>query len=97
LYVLVVSNAFGSVTSAVVTLQVALPALNLALEPGPAVQLQFPGLAGSNYVLLAATNLTAPVHWQPVVTNAAATNGLWTFTDTNTAAMGERFYILSGP
>jgi hypothetical protein len=96
-YVLVVSNAYGSVTSLVATLTVALPPLSIGLKPGPAVLLQFNGLAGSNYVLLTASNLAAPIHWQPVITSAASTNGLWTFTDTNTAASSMRFYLLSGP
>jgi hypothetical protein len=93
-YVLVVSNASGSVTSAVINLSVALPPLSESLTLGGAVQLQFRGASGSNYVLQAATNLAPPVAWQTILTNAAGTNGLWTYTDTNVATFRMKFYRL---
>ncbi len=96
-YDLVVSNAYGSVTSAVVTLTVDLPPLSASLAGGRAVRLQFSGAAGANYVLQTATNLAPPITWQPLFTNAAASNGNWTFTDTNTSAAAARFYRLSTP
>jgi sugar lactone lactonase YvrE len=96
-YDLVVSNAYGAVTSAVVTLTVALPPFSAGLSAGQGVQFQFSGTANSSYVLQAATDLTPPVNWQPLVTNAADTNGNWTFTDTNTAANTARFYRLASP
>ena len=45
--------------------------------------------------LYAATNLTPPVLWQPLYTNA--TGGLWQFTDTNTSGNASKFYRLSTP
>jgi hypothetical protein len=56
------------------------------------VQFQFTGVPGSSYVLVAATNLLPPIVWQPVATNVADPNGVWTFTDTNVLANPARFY-----
>jgi sugar lactone lactonase YvrE len=83
-YDVVVTSAFGSVTSGVVTLNVALPAMSAAWSAGQGVQFQFAGCPGSQYVLLMATNLAAPINWQPVCTNAADGNGNCCFSDTNT-------------
>jgi sugar lactone lactonase YvrE len=91
-YDLVVSSPYGSVTSSVVTLVVALNPLNALSIGGQEVQLQFQGVAGNSYVLLSATNLTPPVDWRPVITNAADTSGNWTFTVTNVFSDKAMFY-----
>jgi sugar lactone lactonase YvrE len=93
-YDLVVSSPYGSVTSSVVALTVFSPPQNLSasLSPAQGVQFQFTGTQGIDYVLLAATNLTPPILWQPIVTNIADTNGNWTYTDTNALANPARFY-----
>ena len=55
------------------------------------------GNAGQTYVLLTATNLTAPV-WVPVVTNVASTNGVFQLTDPNaTNALPQQFYLIRSP
>ncbi len=59
------------------------PILTGSLVGGPAFALSLNGQPGSNYVLQLATNLTAPVQWLSIFTNAAGTNGLWQFTETN--------------
>jgi autotransporter-associated beta strand protein len=53
------------------------------------------GTAGKNYVLLSATNLTAPV-WLPVLTNTADANGLFQFSDSQTTNFPQRFYRVQG-
>jgi hypothetical protein len=83
--VVVVSSPYGSVTSSPATLTVALPPLSATVGAGPGVQFQFTGSPGSLYVLQMATNLTPPVNWQALVTNAADAGGQWSFIDTNTA------------
>jgi sugar lactone lactonase YvrE len=94
-YEVVVSSPYGSVTSSVVTLVIALNPLNALSIGGQEVQLQFQGVAGNSYVLLSATNLNPPVEWRPVVTNAAGTSGNWTFTVTNVLSDNAMFYRMS--
>jgi sugar lactone lactonase YvrE len=97
LYDLVVSNSFGSVTSAVIQVTPVLAPLAASLRAGPAAQIQFTGTPGSNYVLETTTNLGAPASWQPLSTNAAGANGSGLFIDTNTPAYPARFYRLALP
>jgi hypothetical protein len=63
---------------------------------GGAFNLQLSTLPGQAFVLLSATNLTPPVLWQPVATNSADTNGIWTFIDTNRNSV-QKFYRVSTP
>jgi len=97
LYDLVVSNAFGSVTSAVIRVAPILAPLTASLRAGPAVQIQFTGTPGSSYVLETTTNLGAAASWQPLFTNAAGANGSGVFVDTNAPAFPARFYRLTLP
>jgi len=46
------------------------------------------GVAGSNYVLQASTDM---VNWVPIATNTPAT-GLWNFTDGQSTNFMRRFY-----
>ncbi len=54
--------------------------LTACLSPGQGMQCQYTGTPGFKYVLLATTNLAPPIHWQPVMTNLADTNGNCTYT-----------------
>ena len=94
-YDVVVSSPYGSVTSSVVTLVVALNPLNVLGAGGQEVQLQFQGVPGNSYVLLSATDLTPPIDWRPVSTNAAGPSGQWAFTVTNALSSQARFYRMS--
>jgi hypothetical protein len=96
-YELVLSNAFGSTNTAVIAVRAVLPALSASLTGGTLMHLQFAGPPGSNYVLETATNLASPANWRPLATNAAGTNGIGTFTDTNTLSSRARFYRLGLP
>ena len=60
------------------------PTLTASFSTGSTFNLNLAGgLPGGSYVLQTATNLAAPVQWLPVLTNAADTNGVSQFTDTN--------------
>ena len=87
-YFVVVTNSFGSVTSAVATLTVFLPPQNFFANAviGNQLTLQFAGTPNYPYILQSATNLTPPVNWQSVLTNLADTNGNWSFTVSNLSA-----------
>jgi uncharacterized delta-60 repeat protein len=75
-----------------------LPLLNASLVAGGGLQLQATGLAPSaNFMLQYATNLSPPVTWQPFVTNAADSNGNWTFIVTNAAAFPAMFFRVAIP
>lgn len=93
-YTVVVTSPYGSVTSSVAPLSVILPPQNLSasFSNGSTLQLQLNGTPNYPYTLLSTTNLTPPVLWQPVVTNVAGSNGIWTFYDTNSPFIPARFY-----
>jgi hypothetical protein len=71
--------------------------LNLLSETN--VQLHFGGaVPGASYVLQHATNLSPPIPWQPFATNAADSNGGWTFTITNAiASFSAMFFRVASP
>ncbi len=96
-YFVVVTNSFGSVTSAVATLTVFLPPQSFLARSTNShqVALQLIGSPNYPYILQSATNLTPPVNWQPVLTNPADGNGNWQFTDTNLNG-SQKFYRAVG-
>jgi sugar lactone lactonase YvrE len=95
-YSVIVTGADGSVTSSIVTLNVILPPQNFTASLGNAgLQLQFTGTTNYPYILQSATNLTPPVFWQPLLTNAADGNGNWSFAVTNTQNAPACFYRVS--
>jgi hypothetical protein len=99
-YDVIVSNPFGSVTSAPIVLTpvfLPLPPLTVSLFGNNFVTIQFSGTPGSSYVLQVTTNLVPPVNWQPLATNAAGTNGSGAFTLIDTLAIPASFYRLALP
>jgi sugar lactone lactonase YvrE len=102
-YSVVISSSYGSVTSSVATLTVVLPPVMASIVPASstnsvlAVQFQFSGTVGANYVLEYTTSLSPPLQWVPVITNAADANGNWIFTDTNATAYSARFFRIATP
>ena len=91
-YDVVVSNPYGSVTSSVVNLTIALPPVILS---GPQIfvgktnfTFLLSGPAGSNYVLQATTNL---LNWSPVITSAIPVSGSVNLTNAITN-FNRRFY-----
>ena len=106
-YNVIVTNSFGSVTSSYAKLSViSVPVLldygynstngsfNLALAYSPTATNRI--WASTN---LMGTNLLMPTNfWHVIATNKMGTNGLWFFTDTNTAKTNHfRFYRYSTP
>ena len=70
--------------------------LTANLGSGPNFNLHLTGIPGQNYVLQTATNLLPPIQWLPMLTNAANTNGVWRFTDTNLNS-AQKFYRVTTP
>jgi uncharacterized repeat protein (TIGR03803 family) len=99
-YQVIVTNDYGSATSAVAT-------LNVLLQPNPygisnradgSKTLYLASIPGSTNHLWATTNLTLPLaQWQVIATNIAPASGFFQFTDTNTSGLKARFYRLSTP
>ena len=97
-YTCQVSNFISSITSTGAVLTVISPnsTLSASLGAGPNVNLSLIGAPGGNYILETATNLLAPIQWVPVLTNAADSNGVWQFTDTN-LSNAQLFYRVTKP
>ena len=95
-YAIVVTSAGGSVTSAVVTLTISGPPTitGVAVDSHGNVAMNLTGMAGSTYILEAATNLAAPVNWREIGTNTLGVNGIWQFTDLNATNFSRQFYRL---
>lgn len=97
-YLVIITNAYGSVTSSIVSLGVTLPPqrLNISSSGRDGVQLQMSGTPNFAYAVQSATNLTPPIQWQSLLTNTADTNGVWQFTDTNLNS-AQKFYRVTTP
>jgi hypothetical protein len=98
-YSVIITNAFGSITSRVAALTVVTPLVtNIIKGTNGKVTLNFVGLPNTSTRLWATTNLVSPASWQPIYTNTTTTtNGTWQFTDTNTVGKPARFYRFSTP
>ena len=70
--------------------------LSASLGAGPNLSINLTGLPGRSYALQTATNLLPPIQWLPVLTNAADTNGVWQFMDTNLNS-AQKFYRVTTP
>jgi hypothetical protein len=94
-YSLVVTNAYGAITSSVTALTVVLPPAitGVAANPDGSVTLSLAGSPGVSYILLSATNLASSV-WQPVATNVFDITGVWLFNDVTATNFPQRFYRL---
>jgi hypothetical protein len=55
------------------------------------------GATGQSYVLLTASNLAPPMAWTPIATNAAGTNGAFSFSDLEATNYQQRFYRIRTP
>jgi uncharacterized repeat protein (TIGR03803 family) len=99
-YQIAVANAWGSSTSAAVS-------VNLLLQPniyaisnciGGTVALYLTSYPNSTNRLWTTTDLSLPLaQWQVLATNVADSNGLGQFIDTNAIVPPQRFYRLSQP
>jgi autotransporter-associated beta strand protein len=95
-YVVIVTNNFGAVTSAVAVLVVNIPPVftGISSQAGGGFNLGVTGAPGETCVLLGATNLAPPLTWLPLITNTAGTNGLFYFSDAQATNFPQRFYQL---
>jgi sugar lactone lactonase YvrE len=98
-YTVVISNAFGSVTSSVAALELIVqPDIGgIAVQADGSVAINFTGTAGASHVLLMTTNLSPPVVWTPISTNLTAANGAGQLIDTNAQGAPARFYCVALP
>ncbi len=98
-YSVIISSAFGSVTSSVVPLTLILqPAISgIAVQADGCVALNFTGTPDASHRLWMTTNLSQPVVWTPIATNCTSTNGTCQLTDTNSQDAPVRFYRISLP
>ena len=94
-YFLVVTNAYGAITSSVTALTVVLPpAINgVAANPDGTVTLSLAGSPGVSYILVSTTDLVSYV-WLPVATNVFDGTGVWLFNDSQVTNFPQRFYRL---
>ena len=98
-YYVVVTNNYGSVTSILASLTVALPGYNLItsqLSVSGNMQLSFVGNAGENYTLDRSFSLS-PANWIPQITNLADANGILIFTNTPDSTTNNFWRIRSVP
>jgi hypothetical protein len=100
-YSMKVTNNYGSTTSSLAQLTVVGRPIMLSAKFDAAsgsYAFGYVNFAGSTNRLWASTNLSATNFWRAIATNVMATNGLWFFTDTNTAKTNNvRFYRFSTP
>jgi hypothetical protein len=98
-YSVIVTTPSGSLTSSIVTLTVSSLPLIYQTVPNPdgSVTLNLVTAPNTGSRVLAATNLTPPVVWQPIYTNVAGPAGAWQFTDTNASGHPAQFYRSSTP
>jgi len=96
-YQVVVSSAWGSVTSSVINVTVSLPHISATPNPNGSVTLNLLTAPNASSEVQAATNLTPPVVWQSLGTEVPGTNGRWQFTATNASQWPVRFYRTSTP
>jgi hypothetical protein len=99
-YTVVVTNAAGSITSAVATLTVNIvpPQITGIISAGSGtVTLSGTGPVGELYRILATTNIVLPVTAWPVVDTGVFIGGVFGFTDNQVTNHAQRFYRLATP
>jgi len=96
---LLVSNAYGSVTSQSVSLNVLVqPNIYAISNSGGSFTVSLASLPNSTNRLWATTNAVLPfAQWQVIGTNVTDSNGLSLYLDMNPAGAPQKFYRLSCP
>jgi hypothetical protein len=99
-YTVVVSNAYGSVTSAAASLSVILPPAGMGTgvsrNPDGSMTVSFVGALGAAYWVQATTNVVSGT-WVTLGTNTPGDDGTWSFTDLEASNYPLRFYRTSKP
>lgn len=97
-YSVIVSNAWGSLTSAVASLTVMagplISGITMSVNGNVTLNCQTPANVTSR--IWATTNLAAQTDWTPIFTNSVTTPSAWQFTDTNRMYQ-QKYYRLSTP
>ena len=96
-YQVIVSNIFGSATSQVASVGIAMPPLGISAATDGVVALDASAPPGSPLILESALNLEAPVSWQPVYTNATDINSSWSYQVSGNGSPSSGFYRLTAP
>jgi hypothetical protein len=98
-YTVIITSSYGSVTSIVATLTVALsPVISKVIcNTDGSVTFNLLTAPNTSSRVLVTTNLTPPVVWQPIYSNVAGANGAWQFTDRSASNYPARFYRSSTP
>ncbi len=99
-YSVVVTNVAGSITSAVASLTVIIVPPQIASivsAGGGTFTLSGTGPTGEPYRILATTNVVLPLLSWPVAGTGVFTGGVFTFTDTQTTNLSQRFYRVATP
>jgi hypothetical protein len=97
-YFVVITNNYGSVTSATVAVFAFLPPQNFSAQfLGNAIQLECAGTPNYFYTAQSTTNLTPPINWVPIyIYNTSDSNGNWELTDTNVSNVQKFYRIKAG-
>jgi hypothetical protein len=61
------------------------------------MRITFAGIPGREYIVQATDDLTPPVVWDPISTNIAGVNGLWSVDDLSSTNYVNRFYRTVAP
>jgi len=99
-YSVVVTNVAGSITSAVASLTVIIEPPQIAdivSAGGGTFTLSGTGPAGEPYRILATTNVVLPFPSWPVVGTGVFIGGVFSFTDTQSTNLSQRFYRVASP
>jgi len=96
-YQVVISNAFGSVTSSVVTLTVLPPIISIVPNADGSKTINLLTAPNVSSRVWVATNLTPPVVWQLLNAKVSGANGASQFIDSNAKSNRVRFYRCSTP
>jgi hypothetical protein len=88
----------GASSSVPITVVAGLPAPNHVTiqQTGTGYRLTYRGVAGTNYRIRRATDLTAPITWTYLDPGATPANGVITYDD-NAAPPGQAFYQVVSP
>ncbi len=101
-YRVIVTNAFGSVTSAVAVLTVVFPSFPIELSSAAVsngvFNFSFTNTPGANFTVLTTTNVSLPLsNWTALGGLAEIAPGLFQFTDPQAATNEQRFYCVRAP
>ncbi len=100
-YRVIVTNAFGSVTSSVAVLTVAIPspiALSSATMSNGVFRFFFTNTPGANFTVLSTTNVSLPLsNWTALGSLVEFLPGQFRFTHSNATTNQQRFYCVRAP